>query len=132
VIMIGFKCKSWFDGKKVKRKANRATFQSLNHAAAAIRITARRSIRRSPKESAAGQPPHTRRGQLKRGILYSVDKRRQSAVIGPAYTIVGRSGSAHEFGRKYYEREYPARSFMGPALRANLHRIPRLWANSIK
>lgn len=107
-------------------------FRSLNHAAAAIRLTARRSIRRSPKESASGTPPHTRRGLLKRSLLYNVDKAKMRAVIGPAYSIVGRSGSAHEFGGKYYGRKYPKRAYMGPALRQQAKRIPRMWANSIK
>ena len=130
--MFGMRCRSRFDGRKVKRKVDKGSFDSLNHAAAAIRLTARRSIRRSPKKSSAGVPPHTRRGLLKRALLYKVEKQRLSAVIGPAYTIAGKSGQAHEFGTKYYGRKYPKRSYMGPALKANERRIPRLWSNSIK
>ena len=130
--MFGMRCRSRFDGQKVKRKADKGSFDSLNHAAAAIRLTARRSIRRNPKKSSAGTPPHTRRGLLKRALLYKVEKQRLSAVIGPAYTIAGKSGQAHEFGIKYYGRKYPKRSYMGPALKANKKRIPRLWSNSIK
>jgi hypothetical protein len=130
--MIRMRGRSRFDVREVKKKAEAGTFRSLNHAAAAIRITARRSIRRSPKESSAGTPPHTRRGLLKRALLYNVDKSRMRAVIGPAYSIAGRFGSAHEFGGKYYGRKYPARSFMGPALKIQSKRIPRIWANSIK
>ena len=130
--MFGMKCRSRFDARKVRKKADAGTFKSLNHAAAAIRLTARRSIRRSPKESAAGTPPHTRRGLLKRALLYNVDKSRMRAVIGPAYSIAGRSGSAHEFGGKYYGRKYPKRSFIGPALRKQESRIPRFWSASIK
>jgi hypothetical protein len=124
--------RSRFDARKVRKKAEAGTFKSLNHAAAAIRLTARRSIRRSPKESAAGTPPHTRRGLLKRALLYKVDKGKMSAVIGPAYSIVGRSGSAHEFGGKYYGRKYPKRAFLGPALKVNKPRISRFWSASIK
>jgi hypothetical protein len=130
--MFGMKCRSRFDVRKVRKKADTGTFKSLNHAAAAIRLTARRSIRRSPKKSASGKPPHTRRGLLKRALLYNVDKSRMRAVIGPAYSIAGRSGSAHEFGGKYYGRKYPRRSFMGPTLRKQAHRVPRMWANSIR
>jgi hypothetical protein len=130
--MFGLKCRSRFDAKKVRKKADAGTFKSLNHAAAAIRLTARRSIRRSPKESTAGTPPHTRRGLLKRALLYNVDKSKMRAVIGPAYSIAGRSGSAHEFGGKYYGREYPARSYMGPALKVNKRRISNFWSSSIK
>jgi hypothetical protein len=130
--MFNMRCRSRFDVRKVRKKAETGTFRSLNHAAAAIRITARRSIRRSPKESSAGTPPHTRRGLLKRSLLYNVDKAKMRAVIGPAYSIVGRSGSAHEFGDKYYGRKYPARSYMGPALRANKQRISSFWRGTIK
>jgi hypothetical protein len=130
--MLGMKCRSRFDARKVRKKAEAGTFKSLNHAAAAIRLTARRSIRRSPKKSSSGTPPHTRRGLLKRSVLYNVDKAKMTAVIGPAYSIAGRSGSAHEFGGKYYGRKYPKRSFLGPALKANERRLPKLWADSIR
>jgi hypothetical protein len=130
--MFGMKCRSRLDARKVRKKAEAGTFKSLNHAAAAIRLTARRSIRRSSKKSSSGTPPHTRRGLLKRALLYNVDKAKMRAVIGPAYSIAGRSGSAHEFGGKYYGRKYPARSYMGPALRINKHRISKFWSASIK
>jgi hypothetical protein len=130
--MFNMRCRSRFDARKVRKKADAGTFKSLNHAAAAIRLTARRSIRRSPKKSSSGTPPHTRRGLLKRALLYNVDKAKMRAVIGPAYSIVGRSGSTHEFGGKYYGRKYPKRSYMGPALKANKRRLPKMWANSIR
>jgi hypothetical protein len=130
--MFNMRGRSRFDARKVRKKAEAGTFRSLNHAAAAIRLTARRSIRRSPKESASGTPPHTRRGLLKRSLLYNVDKAKMRAVIGPAYSIVGRSGSAHEFGGKYYGRKYPTRSFMGPALKVNERKISKFWSQSIK
>ncbi len=130
--MFGMRGRSRFDAQKVRRKADKGSFKSLNHAAAAIRLTARRSIRRSPKKSSAGTPPHTRRGLLKRALLYKVEKQRLSAVIGPAYTIAGKSGQAHEFGTKYYGRKYPRRSFMGPALSSNQKRISKFWSASIK
>ncbi|MFA6716535.1 MAG: hypothetical protein WC082_12590 [Victivallales bacterium] len=130
--MIRMRGRSRFDARKVRKKAEAGTFKSLNHAAAAIRLTARHSIRRSPKESAAGTPPHTRRGLLKRALLYKVDKAKMSAVIGPAYSVAGRSGSAHEFGGKYYGRKYPKRQFMGPALRENKRRISSFWRASIR
>lgn len=130
--MFGMRSRSKFGAKKVRRKADKGSFQSLNHAAAAIRLTARRSIRRSKKKSTAGTAPHTRRGQLKRALLYKVEKQRLRAVIGPTYTAVGRSGQAHEFGKKYYGRDYPKRSYMGPALKTNEKRIPRFWSDSIR
>jgi len=130
--MAAMRCRSRFDPEKIKRKVNQGTFKSLSHAAAAIRLTARRSIRRSARKSLSGTPPHTRCGLLKRALLYKVEKTKLSAVIGPAYSISGRSGRAHEFGGKYYGRDYPQRSFMGPALQANLKRVPKFWLHTVK
>ena len=84
-----------FDVPKVRRRMRHASVKGLGHAAAAIRLTARRSIRRRKKAADPGNPPHTRQGRLKHALLYSVDKRRQEAVIGPAASVVGTAGSAH-------------------------------------
>ena len=130
--MFGMNSKSAFNGRKVKAAASRTNFTNLAHASAAIRLTARRSIRRGKKQSPAGTPPHTRKGQLKRAILYAVEKQKASAVIGPAYEMVGTSGSAHEFGGRYKRQRYPRRAFMGPALRENLPRLPKIWAASVR
>lgn len=130
--MFGMRSRSRFDAKKVRRKADKGSFKSLNHAAAAIRLTARRSIRRRKKKSTAGTPPHTRRGQLKKALLYKVEKQRLRAVIGPTYSVVGRSARAHEFGEKYYGRKYPKRPFIGPALKINKPKISRFWSDSVK
>lgn len=130
--MIGISTRCRFNDRKVKKSARQATIRTLPHAAAAIRLTARRSIRRAKKQSSAGSPPHTRKGQLKRAILYAVEKQKTTAVIGPAYEIAGTSGSAHEFGGRYKRQRYPRRAFMGPALQDNLPRLPKLWAASIK
>ena len=130
--MIGVKVKDKFNPARIKDAVKRANFRNLGHAGAAIRLTARRSIRKSKNASQSGTPPHTRRGQLKRGILYAVDQDAGGVIIGPAYTIVGQSGKAHEFGGRYKRQFYPARSFMGPALDKNKVKIPTLWKDSIK
>ena len=130
--MIEMRVKTRMDVPKVLRKARRANIESLGHAAAAIRLTARRSIRRSPKPSAPGRPPHTRRGLLRRAIVYAVDKYRKTAIIGPAYSLVGFSATPHEFGGRYRRQRYARRPFMGPALEKTKHRLPRHWAHSVK
>ena len=130
--MIKMKVQTRMDVQKVLRKVRRANIESLGHAGAAIRLTARRSIRRSPKPSAVGRPPHTRRGLLRRAIVYAVDKYRQMAVIGPAYGVIGLSATPHEFGGKYMRQNYARRPFMGPALEKTKHRLPRHWAHSVK
>ena len=130
--MIALKVQTRMDVQKVLRKAKRANIESLGHAGATIRLTARRSIRRSPKASAVGTPPHTRRGLLRKAIIYAVDKYRQMVVIGPAYGMVGRSATAHEFGGRYRRQYYKKRRFMGPALEKTKNRLPRHWAASIR
>ncbi len=130
--MISMRSRSEFYSQRVRDAAKKGSFKSLNHAGAAIRITARRSIRRSKKPSREGTPPHTKKGQLKRSLRYAVEKQKERVLIGPTYTVVGRSGMAHEFGGKYRRQSYPKRSFMGPALKKVENRLPKLWANSVK
>ena len=130
--MIDLRVQTQMDVQKVLRKAKRANIESLGHAGASIRLTARRSIRRSPKPSAVGRPPHTRRGLLRRAIVYAVDKYRQMVIIGPAYGVIGLSATAHEFGGRYRRQYYKKRRFMGPALEKTKNRLPRHWAASIR
>lgn len=127
-----FKVRSRFDARKLREAAQRANFASLTHAAAAIRLTARRSIRRSKRQSSPGRPPHTRAGQLKRAILYAIERQKAKAIIGPSAQIVGTSGHAHEFGGRYRREVFPKRAFMGPALMENLPRLPKFWRASVK
>ena len=61
-----------------------------------------------------------------------MEKERERVLIGPAYTVVGRSASAHESGGRYRRETYPKRPFMGPALMAIRSRLPRMWADSIR
>jgi hypothetical protein len=130
--MIGAKVKTKDETKKVLAKAKQGNFKSLGHAGAAIRLTAKRSIRKRKKASPEGQPPHTRKGQLRGAILFDVDKQKDLVVIGPDHSKVGASGSAHEHGGKYKRQRYPKRPFMGPALEKTQDRLPKLWAGSVK
>lgn len=134
--MVGMKVKyrprEGIDARKVQSRAKQANFRGLGHAGGAIRLTARRSIRRGKKPSPAGSAPHTRRGQLKRAIVYAVQKDKQSVVVGPTHEIVGPSAMAHEFGGKFRGEQYDRRPLMGPALEKNLDRLPKLWAGSVK
>jgi hypothetical protein len=130
--MVRMKCKTRFHAEKVAAAARRGNFKSLGHAAAAIRLTARRSIRPSRRASAPGRPPHTRRGLMKRAILYAVEPEGTSAVVGPDAAFVGGSAQPHEFGGRYKGQEYPRRPFMGPALEQVRDRLPRHWAASVR
>ena len=130
--MIGVKAKTRMDPKKVTKAARAGSIQSLGHAGAALRLTAKRSIRRSQKPSTPGTPPHTRAGQLKRAIVYAVEKDKQSVVIGPAYGEMGPSAMPHEHGGAFRGGKYPRRPFMGPALAKIKDRLPKEWANSVR
>jgi len=130
--MLGAKAKVKFDGKKIRKAAQAGSIKSLGHAGAAIRLTARRSIKRSATESQPGDAPHTRRGQLKRAIVFAVEGNKQSAVIGPDAAMVGPAGSAHEHGGHFRGQRYPKRPFMGPALEKIKPRLPKHWKDSVR
>jgi len=126
-----------------------AKFRNFGHAAASIRKNAQRSIKSAPPEtrtrarrrrgrivararagaSRPGQPPFTRRGQLRRAILWDVNE--QSAIVGPRFNVVGLSGAAHELGEQYKGNEYPERPYMGPALDKAIPRFAASWEASI-
>lgn len=130
--MVGARAKTKFDAKKVQKAAKDGSIKSLAHAGAAIRLTARRSIKTAAKKSAAGTPPNSRKGQLRRAIVYAVEKEQERVVIGPDYGVVGTSGAAHEFGGQYKKQHYDKRPFMGPAFEKIKDRLPEMWAGSVK
>ena len=130
--MVKAKAKTKFDGKKVMNAAKRTNITNLGHAGAAIRIAARHSIRKSPKASSPGAPPHTRKGRIRNAIKYAVTPGKQSVVIGPDAEVAADSGSAHEFGGRFRHENYDKRPFMGPALEKTKDRLPRMWAGSVK
>ena len=130
--MVGMKVRTRSDVPKVLRKVRRANITNLGHAGGTIRKVAQHSIKKSPSASAPGTPPHTRRGQLRRSVLYAVEKGKQSVVIGPDVRLVGTSATAHEFGGRYRREQYPKRRFMGPALEKTSAKLPRHWAGSVR
>lgn len=121
-----------FDPEAVKQAVQKGSVKSLRQAGAYVRKSARNAVSRSKHSSAPGTPPHTRRGLLKRSILFGVEKERQSVVIGPAYQFIGISMTAHEFGGMYRHRKYPKRPLMGPTLLKTATQISKLWADSVK
>jgi hypothetical protein len=130
--MVGARVKTKDDFAKVVKAARKANIETLGHAGGYIRKVAQHSIRQSPKPSAPGTPPHTRRGQIKRAVVYAVEKDRQSVVIGPSADLVGTSAVAHEFGGRYRREVYPRRPFMGPALEETKPKLPSMWSGSVK
>lgn len=129
--MFGMSIKTEMNTKPLAKAVSDAAFRNLGHAAASIRKTALESIERSPDPSPPGTPPHTRRGQLERAIVYDYDRKDMTAVVGPRFSIVGLAGAAHEFGGEFRGQEYPERAFMEPALQSNLSRFAREWEGSV-
>ena len=122
------KQKTQFDTEKIKRKVRKANIESLSGTGAYIRRVARNKIIQSPNSAPVGSAPHSRRGQLKKSLLFGVDRQRNSVVIGPAASLIGQSMVAHEYGKE----RYPRRPLMGPSLQQSRSRLPAMWADSVK
>ena len=115
--------------RRVREAAEKAARRAFAKAAYRIFRDSQASIERSAEPSAPGEPPHTRRGQLKRAIRYDATK--DGAVIGPMASMVGTSAVAQEFGGQYKGGSYPERAFMGPALDRELDNFAGEFAGSI-
>ena len=130
--MADAKVRVEFDSNAVRNAVRRGGVKSLRQAGAYVRKAARHAVKKSSRASAAGTPPHTRRGLLRNSILFGVEKHRMAVVIGPAYEFVGISMTAHEFGGMYRRRRYPKRALMGPTLQKTAPNISKMWADSVK
>lgn len=95
--------------KKMMQKASRA----LVRAGSYVRKVARSSIKRSPESSRPGEPPHTRRGVLKRSILYAAEDDRKSVYVGPSFMDMGVIGGLHERGGRNISPKKPRVYKMG-------------------
>lgn len=121
-----------FNEEKVLHAVRNGGNKALTRAGAYVRKAARNAVSRSKNSSSPGSPPHTRKGLLKRSILFGVEKQRQKVVIGPAYQFIGIAMTAHEFGGKFRRRKYPKRPLMGPTLIKTAPQLPKLWEDSVK
>ena len=121
-----------FDADGLVAKAAKASVDVLRRMGAYVRRVAQSKVRQSTKPSSPGSPPHTRRGALKRGILFGVDKQQKSVLIGPGFRFVGTSMQAHEFGGGYKKERYPKRPLMGPSLKESAPHLAKMWENAVK
>lgn len=96
--MIRTRAKTKSNFERVRKKQKAGTVTSLGHAGALTRKIVRNSIRKSKTAAPKGSPPRTRQGQLKKAILYDVDKQAGKVVIGPAAHLISRIGASHEHG----------------------------------
>lgn len=120
------------DADGLVARVARASVEILRRMGAYVRTVARRKVRPGERPSPAGNPPHSRTGALKRGILFGVERRRASVLIGPSERFVGTSMAAHEFGGAYKRQRYPKRPLMGPALKESTPRLARMWQDAVK
>jgi phage gpG-like protein len=127
--MIDLKITTILNLEKIQQEADKAARGAFARAAFKIRQTAMASIENSPNPSAPGQPPRTRRGQLRRAIIYHADV--TGAVIGPRASIVGEAGAAHEFGGEHRGADFPERPFMQPALEEHVADFAGEFSGSI-
>lgn len=121
-----------FDANGLVARAAKASVDVLRRMGAYIRRAAQSKVTQSRNPSQPGEPPHTRRGALKRGILFGVDRRTNSVVVGPSIRFVGTSMQAHEFGGGYKRERYPKRPLMGPSLRESAPHLAKMWENAVK
>ena len=121
--MAGVKIKVKLDEKLIQRAVEKGPYRNVFHAAASLSKSAKASIKRSKKPAAVGQPPHTRRGVLRRAIRFEVSADKKSAVIGPIASKVGTAGAAHESGGIYKGQRFDERPTMGPTLREAVPRF---------
>lgn len=121
-----------FDADGLVARAAKASVDVLRRMGAYIRRVAQSKVRQSRNPSQPGEPPHTRRGALKRGILFGVDRRTGSVVVGPSIRFVGTSMQAHEFGGGYKRERYPKRPLMGPSLRESAPHLAKMWEGAVK
>jgi hypothetical protein len=81
-----FNVSMFFDKPAVTKSVDRARITRLSKFGAFVRTRARSSIRKRKKVSAAGTPPSSRTGVLKRFIFFSYERQNDSVIIGPAKT----------------------------------------------
>lgn len=137
----------FLDRQKVTAIVGRESVKALSRFGAFVRTRARTSIRKRKGISQPGQPPSSHVGLLKKGILFSYDKARQSVVIGPVkLNKPGEAPELLEYGgettietsekftrrKKRVRARYRSRPYMRPAFTQELKNLPRIWQNSVR
>lgn len=130
--MVEIKVRTRMDVQKVLRRSRRGGLDSLGRAGAYLRTVMKRTLGNRKNPRAPGQPASSPTGHARRSILFAVDKRSESVIVGPSYRRVGRAMYAHEFGRKHHGQKFPARPFAGPALQKALPALSPFWQGVIK
>lgn len=144
-IGVGFKVRGFkLNVPAIRSRYDIAAERVMKRFGGFVRRTARQSIRKSKKPSRPGQPPKSRTGFLKRGILFDYDRRRRSVVVGPTRLSgakgsnvprvleEGGIGSVRRKGARPFRIRVKKRPYMGPALAKELPGLPAMWKNSVR
>jgi len=121
-----------FDAGGLVARVAKASVDVLRRMGAYVRKVAQSKVRTSPDAAPPGSPPHSRRGLLRKAILFGVEKDGPTVFVGPSFRLVGTSASAHEFGGSYKKERYPARPLMGPSLEESIPRLAAMWRDAVK
>lgn len=145
----------FFDRIKVQRAIEKSRYRPMYRVAGMIRVTARRSMRKRKRASAAGTPPSRHVGEPNlQTIWFAWDPSIDGIVAGPLgfnhhegavpgvhehggelllndWAVTG-TGATKRLVRKKRRARYPARPFMQPALEAVARKYPDLWHDAIK
>jgi len=89
---------AFFNTKAVSDALDPVTREALAHAGAAIRMTARRSIRKRKSISKPGSPPSSHAGHLRRLLFYAFDRMAETVVVGPVPFKEGTAPATLEAG----------------------------------
>jgi len=145
--MLRLQTASFFDSAAVLTALDPSRRVALARGGAFIRRTARNSIRRRKTPSTPGQPPTNQTGTLKKLLFFGYDRSTSSVVVGPALFAGRKSPDGPtpptltlEAGGTFYRQRRDAlearriepRPYMGPALAANLSKLPPLWKDVLK
>jgi hypothetical protein len=128
--MFGAKATVIDNTPAVKAASDRATITSLSKVGFEVRKEIVSSIERSGEPSEPNEPIHTRRGLARVAVRYAVDKQAQNVVIGPRFSVVGRSIEPHEHGGPYKGAMYPKRPTAAPALERVAPRLGPMFKRS--
>jgi len=121
-----------FNEDALAARVAKASLDVLRRMGAYVRRVAQSKVKTSPKPSRPGSPPHSRKGLLRKAILFGLEKDRSRVLVGPGFRFVGASASAHEFGGAYKGDRYPKRPLMGPALRESIPHLAKMWQDAVK
>lgn len=137
--------KKFLNTQGLLRRLDASTWRVLGRVGGRIMRYARKILHKRPGPSKPGQPPHTHKGQLRRFLLFGVDRRTRSVVIGPkglgravVPQLLEEGGIAPQARKRKGQQKAPRRGtieprpYMGPAFRAVRPELPTFWRDAAR